>query len=67
MERDVFGRLLAIGLKKKIDVEYCLTFPLAPAPPALFQCSGEMFKTTKSTLADYLKSQIKLSNRYRRD
>ncbi|CAH2109151.1 unnamed protein product [Euphydryas editha] len=62
MERDIFGRLLAIGIKKDIDIEYCLSYPLAPAPPALFQCSGEMFKSVKSTLADYLKSQIILTH-----
>lgn len=56
MERDIFGRLLAISINKKINLEYCLTFPLAPMPPALFSCAGEMFKTAKSTLAKVLKS-----------
>lgn len=44
-ERDIFGRLLAINLEKKINVEYCLTFPLAPIPPAFFSCTGDMLKT----------------------
>ncbi|KAH9637765.1 hypothetical protein HF086_007794 [Spodoptera exigua] len=60
MERDVFGRLLAISLNKKINFEYCLTFPLAPLPPALFSCTGEMLKTTKSTLAKILKSKTEM-------
>lgn len=62
MERDIFGRLLAIALEKKVDMEYCLTFPLAPAPPALFDCSGEMYKTDKSALAKILKSHIDVSS-----
>lgn len=60
MERDVFGRLLAISLNKKINLEFCLTFPLAPLPPALFACTGEMLKTSKSTLAKVLKSKTKM-------
>ncbi|KAH9635594.1 hypothetical protein HF086_012263 [Spodoptera exigua] len=60
MERDVFGRLLAISLNKKINFEYCLTFPLAPLPPALFSCTGEMLKTTKSTLAKILKPKTEM-------
>ncbi|XP_049318490.1 uncharacterized protein LOC125780337 isoform X2 [Bactrocera dorsalis] len=56
MERDIFGRLLAISVNKRINLEHCLTFPLAPLPPALFSCAGEMFKTAKSTLAKALKS-----------
>lgn len=36
MERDIFGRLLAINIDKQINIEHCLTFPLAPMPPAHF-------------------------------
>lgn len=61
MERDIFGRLLAISIKKKINLEYCLTFPLAPMPPALFSCTGEMFKTPKSTFAKTLKSLTEMT------
>lgn len=60
MERDIFGRLLGISLSKKINVEYCLTFPLAPMPPALFSYTGEMLKTAKSTLAKTLKSETEV-------
>lgn len=61
MERDIFGRLLAISLQKQINVEYCLSFPLAPMPPALFSCTGDMLKTNKSTLAKSLKSQVQMT------
>ncbi|CAG5110081.1 Protein of unknown function, partial [Cotesia congregata] len=60
MERDIFGRLLAISVKKKINLEHCLTFPLAPMPPALFSLTGEMLKTPKSTFANSLKSQVEM-------
>lgn len=60
MERDIFGRLLAISIKKKINLEHCLTFPLAPMPPALFSCTGEMLKTPKSKFAHILKSEIEM-------
>lgn len=60
MERDVFGRLLAISINKKIKIESCLTYPLAPMPPALFSSSGEMFKTQKSVLAKTLKSRTEM-------
>lgn len=60
MERDIFGRLLAISLEKKVNIEHCLSFPLAPMPPALFTCAGEMIKTNKSTLAKTLKSQVQM-------
>ncbi|GBP29533.1 hypothetical protein EVAR_93330_1 [Eumeta japonica] len=62
MERDIFGRLLAIAIKQKVNIGYCLSFPLAPIPPALFSCSGDMLKTDKSTLSKQLTSQIDSEN-----
>ncbi|XP_077276997.1 uncharacterized protein LOC143905452 [Temnothorax americanus] len=59
MERDIFGRLLAISIEKDINIEHCLTFPLAPVPPALFSFTGEFLKTDKSKLAQALKSNVK--------
>lgn len=62
MERDIFGRLLAIAIKQKIDIEYCLSFPLAPVPPALFHRSGHMMKTNKSILGKQLTAKIAPAN-----
>lgn len=59
MERDIFGRLLAISIEKNINIEHCLMFPLAPVPPALFSCTGDLLKTDKSKLAQVLTSNIK--------
>lgn len=50
MERDIFGRLLRISLRKKIDKETCYAYPLSSFPSALTYPAGEMFKTVKSTL-----------------
>ena len=61
MERDIFGRLLAISIDKKINIEHCLTFPLTPMPSALFSCTGEiMLKIDKSALAEILKSEVEM-------
>ncbi|KAL3268432.1 hypothetical protein HHI36_007543 [Cryptolaemus montrouzieri] len=49
-------------LEQKVNIEYCLSFPLAPIPPALFSCSGEMLKTDKSTLSKQLTSKIVSEN-----
>lgn len=62
MERDIFGRLLAIAVNQKVDIGYCLSFPLAPVPPALFHCSGDMMKTDKSTLGKQLTAKIAPAN-----
>lgn len=61
MERDIFGRLLGISLRKKIDMEICLAYPLSPCPPALTYPTGEMFKTDKSALAKKLISGLETS------
>ncbi|CAG5017443.1 unnamed protein product [Parnassius apollo] len=62
MERDIFGRLLEIAIDQKVDIEYCLSFPLAPIPPALFSCSGDMLKTDKSALSKQLMSKTTPAN-----
>ncbi|XP_063379234.1 uncharacterized protein LOC134666051 [Cydia fagiglandana] len=55
-ERDIFGKLLAIALNNKIDLEECFSYPLSPLPPALCHNTGEMMKTEKSALAKKLRS-----------
>lgn len=62
MERDIFGRLLAIAINQKVDIGHCLSFPLAPVPPALFHCSGDMMKTDKSALSKQLTAKIAPTN-----
>lgn len=62
MERDIFGRLVAIATNQKFDIGSCVSFPLAPLPPALFHCSGDMIKTDKSTLSKQLTAKIAPAN-----
>lgn len=62
MERDIFGRLLSLSLEHRIDIETCLSFALAPIPPALPQYNGDMIKTAKSKPATALKNHLKSAN-----
>ena len=59
MEWDLFGCLLALLLKKELNMEYCLSFLLSPIPPALCTVTGEMNETCKTTLAKTLKTYTK--------
>ena len=61
MERDVFGRLLAIAVQKIENIENCLKYRLYPAPPSLCQYNGDMHKADKSKLAKIVKSKISQS------
>lgn len=44
-------------LKKDIDIDICLSYPLASAPSTLCQCSGEMHTTDKLVLSTILRSR----------
>lgn len=58
MERIVFGRLLAVALDKKVDMDLCFSYSLAPVPPALVQYNGNMHKTPKAGLAKQFTANI---------
>lgn len=58
MQRDLFGRLLAIALDEKINIEKVLSFPLTPVPLSLCHLDGTICKTDKSDLLKILKIQI---------
>ena len=51
---------LQLSIDKEINIEHCLTFPLAPMSLALFSCADKMLKTDKSVLAKILKSEMKM-------
>lgn len=61
MEGDVFGRLLAIMLRERVDSEYYLTYPCSPVSPALCKVKREKNKLGKTTLSNKPKLQIKPS------
>lgn len=50
MQRDLFGQLLQISLKKELDLEKVLAYPLTPIPLSMFHLDGTMCKTQKSAL-----------------
>lgn len=54
MQRDVFGRLLYVSLKNKIDLEKALSYPLAPIPFSLCHTNGTICKTPKSVIINEL-------------
>lgn len=54
MHRDIFGRLLAISLKHKVDLRCALSFPLTPFPPAFCRGDSSIWKTAKCQLSKYL-------------
>ncbi|CAH1154920.1 unnamed protein product [Phaedon cochleariae] len=57
-QKDLFGRLLAISLEKKIDLTKVLTYPLTPVPLSMCQIEGIIHKTDKSALTATLESKV---------
>lgn len=51
IQRDIFGRLLAISLKNRVSIFITLSYPLGPCPPAFCRPDGSICKTTKSALS----------------
>ena len=58
MQRDLFGRLLAISVEENIDLEKVLSYPLTPLPLALCHLDGTHCKTDKSALMKSLERSI---------
>lgn len=58
LQRDLFGRLLALSLDTSIDLEKVLCFPITPMPLSLCHMDGSLNKTDKSVLIHELEKQI---------
>ena len=58
MQRDLFGQLLSISLKKTLDIDKVLSYPLTPVPLALCHLDGSICKTDKSCLLRLLEKGI---------
>lgn len=46
------------SIGKKVDIAACLSYPFAPAPPALSQYNGDMYTTDKAALAKILNTTL---------
>lgn len=45
LQRDLFGRMLAISINENTDIEKILTYPLTPVPMSMCHLDGSIFKT----------------------
>lgn len=58
MQRDLFGHLLGLSLKQKIDLEKVLSYPLKPVSLSLCHIDGIICKTDKLALLKCLEGEI---------
>lgn len=58
MQRDLFGQLLLISLKKELDVDKILAYPLTPVPLTLCHLDDSICKTPKSALMTLLEKRV---------
>lgn len=58
LQRDLFGRLLALFLDTSIDLEKVLCFPITPMPLSLCHIDGSLNRTDKSVLIHELEKQV---------
>ncbi|KYN03439.1 hypothetical protein ALC62_05715 [Cyphomyrmex costatus] len=58
MQRDLFGQLLHISLKKELDLHKVLAYPLTPVPLSLCHLDGSICKTQKSALMTLLEKYV---------
>ncbi|XP_050339343.1 uncharacterized protein LOC126765678 [Bactrocera neohumeralis] len=58
LQRDLFGRLLALSLITNLDLEKVLCFPITPVKLSLCHIDGSFNKTTKSVLVQELEKKI---------
>lgn len=58
LQRELFGRLLALSLDTNIDLEKVLCFLITPVPLSLCHVDGSLNKTVKSVLVSELEKQI---------
>ena len=56
VQRNLFGRLLALSLDMNIDLEKVLSYPITLIPMSLCHADGSIYKTPKSTLISLLET-----------
>lgn len=57
LQRDLFGRMLAISMNENTNIEKILTYPLTPVPMSMCHLDGSIFKTVKSVLLKCLEKK----------
>ncbi|CAG9814704.1 unnamed protein product [Phaedon cochleariae] len=60
MQRDTFGRLLALAMNPdyEVDLAKALSYPLTPLPMSLCHFDGTICKTNKSSLMNLLEAEV---------
>ena len=62
MERDLFGSILFIALRRKVDMGMVLQYPLTPIPLSLCHVDGSMNTTSNSLLRQELEKRSATSD-----
>ena len=57
----LFGHMVLIATRKKLDMRAVLAHPLRPLPWSLGNCGGTLTKTSKATLARKLEESASLA------
>lgn len=58
MQRDLIGQFLCISLKKSLDIDKVLSYPLTPVPLSMCHIDGSICKTNEAILLKVLEQQI---------
>ena len=56
--RDLMGRLVVLAMKKDLDLEHVMSYPLTTVPLSLCSTDGMMAKTDKSVLLNVLENKV---------
>lgn len=56
--RDLMGRLVVLAMKKNLDLEHVMSYPLTTVPLSLCSTDGMMTKTDKSVLLKVLEEKV---------
>ena len=58
---DLFGSLLEVTVKKRVDIREVLAYPLMPLPLPLCHVDGSLLHSSNAALSHHLKSKIATS------
>ena len=55
---DLFGSLLEVTVKKRVDIREVLAYPLMPLPLSLCHVDGSLLHSPNTALLDHIKSKF---------